>query len=143
MREAKVVDLIRLSGCLVAPSAGLPERSIPQDLADFYANFGGAIFHPDQEFSFTVSLPCLERSDLVVMGENIDLPGSAEWYVLAKCGDQVISIELGHGPTFGYCYDSFWDSYPTADDSTLIAKSFTELIEKIIASGGKGLFWLS
>ncbi|AZF18684.1 hypothetical protein [Pseudomonas sp. R3-18-08] len=76
------------------------------------------------------------------MNEVLEDPDSANWYVLVKCEDQVISIDLTPGPHFGYCYDSFWDNYPTADASTLIAKSFTKLVERIIKFGGKNLFWI-
>lgn len=142
MSLTKIVDLIANSDCLTVPSTGFPKKSIPDDLADFYKNYSSAIFYPRARYSFTVQPPELERSDFVVMKEDLEDPDSANWYALVRCEDQIISIDLTQGPQFGYCYDSFWDSYPTADESTLIAKSFTELVEKIIASGGKNLFWI-
>ncbi|MDU8350890.1 hypothetical protein RYA05_03160 [Pseudomonas syringae pv. actinidiae] len=115
---------------------------MPDDLSDFYRHFGGAVFHANATYCFRIYPPWLERSDFAVMGEDLGIPDSANWYALGEFGDQVISIDLGQGPQFGYCYDSFWDSYPTADESTLIARSFTELIKKVIESKGERLFWV-
>ncbi len=142
MSPIKIVDLIENSGCLTTPSTGLPSHLVPDDLADFYKNYSSAVFYPKARYSFAIQPPELERSDFVVMNEDLEDPDSANWYALVKCEDQVISIDLTPGPQFGYCYDSFWDSYPTADESTLIAKSFTELVEKIIDAKGKNLFWI-
>ncbi len=142
MSLTKIIDLIENSDCTTVPSAGLPNGPIPNDLADFYQHYSSAVFYPQARYSFTIQSPILERSDFVVMNEDLEDLDSANWYVLVKCEDQIISIDLTPGPQFGYCYDSFWDSYPSADESTLIAKSFTELVEKIIKSGGKNLFWI-
>ncbi|MBJ2221793.1 hypothetical protein [Pseudomonas sp. MF7453] len=142
MSLTKIVDIIENSDCVTVPSTGFPTKPVPNDLAEFYKNYSSAIFYPREHYSFTIQPPELERSDFVVMKEDLEDPDSANWYALVRCEDQIISIDLTQGPHFGYCYDSFWDSYPTADESTLIAKSFTELIEKIIASGGKNLFWI-
>lgn len=142
MSLTKIIDLIENSDCTTVPSTGLPNGPIPNDLADFYQHYSSAVFYPQARYSFTIQSPILERSDFVVMNEDLEDLDSANWYVLVKCEDQIISIDLTPGPQFGYCYDSFWDSYPSADESTLIAKSFTELVEKIIKSGGKNLFWI-
>ena len=142
MSLIKIVDLIENSDCTTTPSTGLPGNLVPDDLADFYKHYSSAVFYPKTQYSFTILAPELERSDFVVMNEDLDDPDSANWYALVKCEDQVISIDLTPGPKFGYCYDSFWDSYPTADESTLVAKSFTELVEKIINSRGSNLFWI-
>ncbi len=142
MSLIKIVDLIENSDCTTTPSTGLPSNLVPDDLADFYKHYSSAVFYPKAQYSFTILAPEFERSDFVVMNEDLDDPDSANWYALVKCEDQVISIDLTPGPKFGYCYDSFWDSYPTADESTLVAKSFTELVEKIINSRGSNLFWI-
>ena len=142
MSLIKIVDLIENSDCTTTPSTGLPSNLVPDDLADFYKYYSSVVFYPKAQYSFTIQPPELKRSDFVVMDEDLEDPDSANWYALVKCEDQIISIDLKPGPQFGYCYDSFWDSYTTADESTLIAKSFTELIEKIIKSGGKNLFWI-
>jgi antitoxin YokJ len=142
MSLIKIVDLIENADCTTAPSTGLPSHPVPDDLAEFYKSYSIAVFYPQARYSFAIQAPDLERSDFVVMNEDLEDPDSANWYALVKCEDQVISIDLTPGPHFGYCYDSFWDSYPTADESTLIAKSFTELVERIIKSGGKNLFWI-
>lgn len=138
----KILELIENSDCTTEPSIGLSNHPVPDDLSYFYQHYSSAVFYPQARHNFTVQPPALERSDFAVMNEDLKDPASANWYVLVKDEDQIISIDLKPGPQFGYCYDSFWDSYPTADESTLIAKSFTELVEKIIKSGGKSLFWI-
>lgn len=142
MSLIKIVDLVENADCTTAPSTGLPSNLVPDDLADFYKYYSSAVLYPKAKYSFTIHAPELERSDFVAMNEDLEDPDSANWYALVKCEDQIISIDLTPGPQFGYCYDSFWDSYPTADESTLIAKSFTELVEQIITSGRKNLFWI-
>jgi len=144
MSEAKIIDLIERSDCRTTPSTGLPkDLSLPSDLAAFYRRYGSAVIHSTQPYPYAIqSAQHLERSDFAVLGEDLDDPDSAGWHVLVRCADQIISVELKAGPRFGYCYDSFWDSYPTADESTLVAKSFTELLERMIACGGKRLFWI-
>ncbi|MCS3510705.1 hypothetical protein [Pseudomonas grimontii] len=138
----KILELIENSDCTTEPSIGLSNHPVPDDLSYFYQHYSSAVFYPQARHNFTVQPPALERSDFAVMNEDLKDPASANWYVLVKDEDQIISIDLTPSPRFGYCYDSFWDSYPTADESTLIARSFTELVEKIIKFGGKSLFWI-
>ena len=42
----------------------------------------------------------------------------------------------------GYCYDSFWDRYSVVGEQSIIAKSFTELLERIYASKGNMWYWM-
>lgn len=117
--------------------------TLPEDLKAFYRAYGGVKFFPGSEWSFVIcAADKLQRSDMYVLGEDIGDDVSANWYVIATCDDQTISICLSEGPEFGRCYDSYWDIYPTADPSTLIATSFTELLEMIVSNGGRSLFWI-
>lgn len=126
------------------PPAPSPlDASLPADLQAFYRKYGQTTFYPGAPYSFTIQqADQLERADLHVAGEDIGDELSEYWYVIATCDDQAISIDLRPGETFGHCYDSFWDRYPTADDTTLVARSFTELLQKIVADSGRSLFWI-
>ncbi|MGE8342955.1 MAG: hypothetical protein ACN6OI_18140 [Flavobacterium sp.] len=42
----------------------------------------------------------------------------------------------------GYCYDSFLETHANPDESMIIAKSFTELLERLYSSNGEDWFWL-
>ena len=42
----------------------------------------------------------------------------------------------------GYCYDSFWDRYGIAGEQAIIAKSFTELLDRIYNSNGNIWYWI-
>lgn len=126
------------------PLVDLPVHpTLPEDLKDFYRTFGGGEFFPGSAWSFAIcAADELQRSDMYVVGEDIGEEVSANWYVIATCDDQTISICLAEGPEFGRCYDSYWDIYPTADPSTLIAASFTDLLEMIVSNRGHSLFWI-
>ena len=50
-------------------------------------------------------------------------------------------IEKLEQKRFGFCYDSFIETHATPDESPIIAKSFTELLEKLV-SNEKEWFWL-
>ena len=50
-------------------------------------------------------------------------------------------IEKLEQKRFGFYYDSFIETHATPDESPIIAKSFTELLEKLI-SNEKEWFWL-
>lgn len=117
---------------------------LPEDLKAFYRTYGEVMFFPDGDYSFVVhGEDRLQRSDMYVLGEDVGEELSANWYVIATCDDQTISICLSDGNQFGWCYDSYWDIYPAADSITLIATSFTDLLEMIVADGGRSLFWIA
>ncbi|WP_159937863.1 hypothetical protein [Pseudomonas sp. S35] len=115
----KILELIENSDCTTEPSIGLSNHPVPDDLSYFYQHYSSAVFYPQARHNFTVQPPALERSDFAVMNEDLKDPASANWYVLVKDEDQIISIDLTPSPRFGYCYDSFWDSYPTAVGSRI------------------------
>lgn len=78
-----------------------------------------------------------------VFGEDVGDELSASWYVIATSDDHTISICLSEGNEFGWCYDFYWDIYPAADSTTLIATSFTDLLEMIVSDGYRFLFWIA
>ncbi|MDU6207362.1 hypothetical protein [Veillonella sp.] len=43
-------------------------------------------------------------------------------------------IEKLEQKRFGFCYDSFIETHATPDESPIIAKSFTELLEKLVSN---------
>ena len=67
---------------------------------------------------------------------------SNDWFMIASSQElsQYISIDLNK-KRFGFCYDSFIETHATPDESPIIAKSFTELLEKLV-SNEKEWFWL-
>ncbi|EKS1844531.1 hypothetical protein ACOZ06_000317 [Cronobacter muytjensii] len=140
-----VVKLVNPTQCNIMPPVEIPSfLSLPDDLLYFYKNFSSVVFFPDSEYPFEIISPCdIKRSDFVVLGEDANDPETQEWYTLVKCNDQLISIDLKKGKSFGCCFDSFWDIYGTINDDTLIAVSFTELVIKIINSKGNSLFWIN
>ena len=67
---------------------------------------------------------------------------SNDWFMIASSQElsQYISIDLNK-KRFGFCYDSFIETHATPDESPIIAKSYTELLEKLV-SNEKEWFWL-
>lgn len=65
---------------------------------------------------------------------------SADWFIVAKSGEQYVTIDLDPN-RLGRCYDSFWDRHAVAGSCPVIARSFRELVEKLIGSRGKQFFW--
>lgn len=53
-----------------------------------------------------------------------------------------ITIDLAE-KRLGRCYDSFWDRHGVVGESTIVAKSFTELLSQLFGNQGKSLFWLN
>lgn len=139
-----IIKEINSTWCNVTLPVEIPSfLSLPDDLSYFYKNFSSVIFFPDSPYPFEIISPRdIKKSDLLVLGEDANDPVTQEWYTLVKCDDQLISIDLKNGKSFGYCFDSFWDVYGTIDDDTLVATSFTELVAKIINSKGNSLFWI-
>lgn len=141
--KKNIVDLINAVDCQTTPARNLPKVDMPEDLTVFYEHFGEVTFYPNSQYPFKILPPDeFQKSNLIVTGEDLNDPVTEDWYTIVKCEDQLISINLKKGLTFGYCYDSFWDIYGTTNDDTLIAKSFTQLIINIIKSKGKNLFWI-
>ncbi|MFQ9505569.1 MAG: hypothetical protein ACLRZ2_01560 [Veillonella sp.] len=66
---------------------------------------------------------------------------SNDWFMIASSQElsQYISIDLNK--KIWFCYDSFIETHATPDESPIIAKSFTELLEKLV-SNEKEWFWL-
>jgi antitoxin YokJ len=65
---------------------------------------------------------------------------SWSWYIIAEGpNSQYITIDFSE-ERLGWCYDSFWDVHPR--DSQIIAKSFPDLLEHLLANQGRHWYWL-
>ena len=123
--------------------------SLPKDLEFFYENYEYAILNIDTSCEIRISsLSELQPTNQIlypaddVIWEELADDISNDWFMIASSQElsQYISIDLNK-KRFGFCYDSFIETHATHDESPIIAKSFTELLEKLV-SNEKEWFWL-
>jgi len=124
-------------------------ESLPKDLEFFYENYEYAILNIDTSCEIRISsLSELQPTNQIlypaddVIWEELADDISNDWFMIASSQElsQYISIDLNK-KRFGFCYDSFIETHATPDESPIIAKSFTELLEKLV-SNEKEWFWL-
>lgn len=133
--------------CVVHERRGIPELSthkLPGDLVRFYEVCGGVKLFSTSAYSIEVVSP--ERFRLAtpaITGSSAPVHDiSADWYVVATGeAGQFITIDL-NGERKGYCHDSFWDRYANPGDVSIIAISFTELLERLVDYKGQYHYWL-
>lgn len=126
------------------------EILLPEDLKYFYQNYDGIDFYKNESFGikivsyqeFKVTNTVLFPEDDIIW-EELEGDISNNWYLIASSEElgQYISIDLSQGEKKGYCYDSFIETHSHPEDSMIIAKSFTELLERIYESKGKEWYW--
>jgi hypothetical protein len=80
-----------------------------------------------------------------VLGEREEADRSAHWYVIAEDSDdstaERVVIDL-HGSRLGRCYEAFWDRFGVAGAMPVVARSFSELLDRLRESDGKP-YWSS
>jgi hypothetical protein len=123
---------------------------LPSDLKYFYENYDSLELFFDKPYGirivslneFTPINKKLYPEDDVIW-EELEEDISNEWYLIGESEQlgQYISIDLRKSH-LGYCYDSYLETHATPDESMIIAKSFTELLEKLYSSNGDCWFWL-
>lgn len=127
------------------------EKKLPDDLEYFFKNYGGINFFIDMPYGITVvgahdfknSNAYLFPEDDIIW-EELDGDISNDWFIIAKSENlsQYISIDL-NDDRLGHCYDSFIETHANPESSPIIAKSFTELLKKILDEKGVNWYWLA
>ena len=135
------------AGCTISPPSGipavLPGHAIPDDVLAFYRVAGGASLFPGSDYEYNILPPGEVRPANAVMkidsGEG-DI--SDAWYVIADDrGGDYLSIDFD--PTrLGRCYDSFHETHGMVGDTPIIARSFSELLERLLENRGSYPYWL-
>ncbi|WP_312886473.1 SMI1/KNR4 family protein [Paenibacillus foliorum] len=136
-----------LTDCRVSPPKGLPrtnDHSLPLDLKRFYELCGGVVLFENKDFHIQIAPPNeFILSNPVIVGEQVDGNISSHWYIVGLGGNgDYISIDL-HQDRLGKCYDSFWDRHGVMGDCPVVAKTFTELINRLVQNNGERWYWLS
>ena len=143
----ELVKLIRTTpGCTISPPAALPGvhgYSLPPDLIAFYSECGGAELFQNEAYGITLVAPSeFVKANPVIAGVEGGDDISADWFIIAKSGQQYVTIDLNTA-RLGRCYDSFWDRHAVAGSCPIIANSYTEFVWRLIQSRGQIWFWTS
>jgi antitoxin YokJ len=137
--------------CTVYPISGMPlvgaDHTLPDDLRRFYELCGGVELFSESPFPITVVPPkgLVLANPVILTGvSDEDLAAtkadrSWSWYIVGQGeNSQYITIDL-NPVRLGQCYDSLWDRHP--GNSPLIARSFTELLTRLIECQGEYYYW--
>lgn len=139
-------QLVSRDLCGAAPSHGFPqipkELHLPDDVREFYELAGGAILFRGTKYPIEIVHPAeFVRANPVIAGGDFPEDISFDWFIIAKSGDQYVTIDL-HPERLGRCYDSFWDRHGVAGECAIVATSFTELLERLFEASGELWYWL-
>lgn len=140
-------EINEIENCKVYPPEGLPENIeegdvLPKDLLEFYNICAGVDLFTNADFGITIVGPeKLVLANPIIVGEKCEYDISSHWYIIADLGSgNYLSIDL-HPDRLGKCYDSHWDSHGVVGSSTVVANSFTDLLNRLLVSKGEGDSW--
>lgn len=119
------------------PPAKVDERvtdRAPDDLSRFLELCGGVRCGGGVSVGQRI-VPAQEE----ILGERYEDDPSADWFVIAEEGEEEtaerIVIDLGQDHR-GRCYEAFWDRFGVAGSMPVVASSFSDLLDRLIAAGG-------
>jgi hypothetical protein len=134
-------------GCALLPPSGLPhlqpEVILPPDLVTFYASASGAVIFSEAEYPYFIVGPDrFAPANPIIVGEPCSDDISAWWYTLAHDGNgDYLTIDL-HPDRIGRCYDSFHETHGLVGQIPVIARSFQDLLLRLIKNSGSYPYWL-
>lgn len=130
----------------VIPPTGLPsvppQLSLPDDLMKFYSLAGGMVIDQDGAFELHIVSPenMIRANPVICDIEGAD-DYSFNWFILASYRLQYVTIDLNQSG-LGRCYDSFWDCHAVRGSCTVLARSFTEFLERVATTKHDApVFW--
>jgi hypothetical protein len=145
--SAILSELRARSDCTFQSATRLPDLpnglTLPEDLKAFYQEFSEArLFGDPSDPEYTISKPEeFVQIGVAIMDELSSNPVQHSWYALAHVQDgNYIAIDC-HPDRLGYCYDAFHETIDDLSYCTVIARSFTELMNAAI-SAGDSTWWL-
>ncbi|EPZ37121.1 MULTISPECIES: SMI1/KNR4 family protein [Bacillales] len=148
MRIENLINKIKnLGDCVVYPPAGIPNVStshiLPDDVYKFYELCGGALLFEKADYSILIVPPQdFQLANPIIVGELCEEDISSDWYICATDRNgEYITIDLNPG-RLGRCYDSFYDRHGVVGECSIIATSFTDLLERLIENRGRHWYWL-
>lgn len=147
MNILSLLDRIRhTTSCELCEPSGLPDLPegirIPDDLSEFYTLCGGARLFVGKDYEISICSPeQFVRANPVIVGDLCKEDISFHWFIVARGGDQLITIDL-YPERLGRCYDSFWDRHGVVGECAIVARSFEELLRSLLENNGDYWYWL-
>lgn len=149
MSIKELIEKIKvMSDCKVYQPMGLPEleddrHKLPEDVVEFYENCGGMSLFISEGYVANIVEPNeFKLANPIIVGELCEDDITSEWYVIVNDGNgDYLTIDLSNN-RIGRCYDSYWDRHGVVGECPIIAKTFTELLERLILNEGKRWYWL-
>jgi hypothetical protein len=133
--------------CIFRPATGLPVLPdgliLPPDLAAFYSRFSEAkLFGNPADPRYHIQPPAeFVQIGMAILGEPTSQPLQQSWFALAHVLDgNYIAIDC-HPSRLGYCYDAFHETIDDLNYCRVIARSFTELMNRAAAARDEA-WWL-
>ncbi|MGE5720387.1 MAG: SMI1/KNR4 family protein [Nocardioidaceae bacterium] len=126
------------------PTSGLPRvapgHELPEDLLAFYQAAGGLRLEQAGGAWTRVLGPAeLLPSNPLIVGEQVSDDITASWYLIALTDNgDYLSIDLDP-ERLGRSYDSHHEIHGLAGECPVIALSFSELVERLLAA--RAAYW--
>ncbi len=155
-----VERVIATPGCSVSQPMGVPVlrqgHVLPEDVRRFYELCGGMELYGSEWYGVRIPGPdgflpadpvvlSFIFEEWVASGIYDSATRSRDWYIIADIGHGdyiVIDCDPGAG-RLGRCYQALWDSgYPGKGNTPIIARSFGELLERVIEDKGDRWYFL-
>jgi hypothetical protein len=134
-----IFDELQMRGdCVFRPAAGMPVLpdglELPPDLAAFYLRFGGAkLFGDPADPRYQIPPPEeFVPIGIAIYGQPTSAPVQKSWFALAHVLDgNYIAIDCDPS-RLGNCYDAFHETIEDLSYCNVIARSFTELMNRAV-----------
>lgn len=119
------------------------KEGAPSDLLDFYSLCDGAILFRNSEYPLRIMRSSeITPANEFILGESHPEDISNNWFMLAEGGsEEYVTIDFSSEKK-GWCYDSFHEVYAVAGSCAILAKSFSEFLERCILNDGRRYYWL-
>lgn len=159
MSIKELVEIVtKINDCRVYTPNGLPivpeGYILPSDIKEFYSLCGGMDLYLNTEgFFYKILSPekfSFANPDILGEETALEISSSEEYQgdvtldcftIVSDSNGDFLVTDLNK-KRHGICYDAFHETYGLVGDMPIIAKSFTELLEKLIKNEGKSIFWL-
>lgn len=123
--------------------AAVPDLALPADLMAFYALCDGADLGGGSPYPISISARSqLTDANREVVGEAIAGDRSSDWVIVCRGRtDEYVSLDLNPLRS-GRCYDSHSDRHGIAGSCSIVAWTFTDLLQGLVDRVGRRHFWL-
>jgi hypothetical protein len=119
---------------------------LPSDLRSFYKRFEMVDLFVGEFGPLYQVLPLSDhiRARVAVLQNDSEEAGPSSWYALCDVQDgNYIAVDLESEQQGGFNYiDCFHETFALPGESRIIARSFTELLKRMLQGGSEQLFFL-